>query len=69
MANVVKGGGAIKHVRVDAVKEVQFGDVADDPNVIAIEEHNFKGVVIGGAQIGLAVDLIGVGNARSEIRW
>ncbi len=63
-----KGSGAIKHVRGDAVKEVQVGDVADDPNVIAIKEHYFSGVVIGGAQIGLVVELIGVGNARSEIR-
>ncbi len=64
-----KGSGAAKHVSIDAVKEVQFGDVANNPNVIAIEEHNFTGVVIGGAQVGSVVDLIGVSNARSEIRW
>jgi hypothetical protein len=53
---------------VNAVKVVQVGDIADDPNLVAIQEHDFSGACVGRVEIGLPVELVGIGNAWSQIR-
>ncbi len=44
------------------------GDVAHNPNLIAVQEHNFAGLLIQVAKIGLVVELVSVGDARGEVR-
>jgi hypothetical protein len=52
---------------VDAVKAVEVGNVAHDPNLIAVKEDNFSCVFIGQVQIRLLRELIGVCDAGSEV--
>jgi hypothetical protein len=47
---------------------VQGGDVAHNPNLIAVQEHNFACLLIQVAEIGLVVELVSVGDARGEVR-
>jgi hypothetical protein len=52
---------------VDLVEAVEVGNVAHDPNLIAIKEDNFACVLIGRAQIRLLLELVGVSYAGGEI--
>ncbi len=52
---------------VDAVVTVKVGDVSHDPDLIAVWEYNFSCVLVGIAQIGLFLELLGVGYAWGQI--
>jgi hypothetical protein len=60
-------GGTVQNLGVDAVKTVEVGNVAHDPNLIAVPEDNFSCVLIGRAQIRLLRELVGVGYAGGEV--
>ena len=47
---------------------MEVGDVADDPYLVAVQEHDFARTFIGIGEIRLVVELIGVGDAWSQIR-
>ncbi len=60
-------GRAVQNLGVDLVETVKVGNVAYDPNLIAVEEDNLFCVVIGRAQIRLLRELVGVGYAGGEV--
>ncbi len=47
---------------------MKSGDIPDDPNLITVEEHDFSCVFVGAAQIRLRVELVGICDARGQIR-
>jgi hypothetical protein len=49
------------------VETVEVGNVSQDPDLIAVKEHDFSCVFIGCAQIWLLRELVGVSYAGSEI--
>jgi hypothetical protein len=51
---------------MDAVKSEKVGDIAYDPDLVTIQQ-DLACVLIGIAEVRLAIELVGVGNARSEI--
>jgi hypothetical protein len=42
-----KRGGTLEDLGVDAMVVVEIGNVADDPELIAIEKHKFSCAVVG----------------------
>jgi hypothetical protein len=37
-----QGGGTVQDLRVNAMEVVQWGDVAHNPDLITVQEHNFS---------------------------
>ena len=60
--------GTVQDLSVDAVEVLEVGDVADDPYLVAVQEHDFACTFIGIGEIRLAIELVGVGDAWSQIR-
>ena len=53
---------------MDAVKVVEVGNVPDDPKLITIQKHDFACALIGLMEIRLAIELVCISNAWSQIR-
>ncbi len=47
---------------------LKVGDVADDPDLVDIQKHDFARTFVGIGEIRLAVELVGVCDAWSQIR-
>ncbi len=60
--------GALQDLRVDAGELVEGGYVADEPEMVAVEEHYLSCCLIDCLEIQLPVKLVGVGDAWSQIR-
>ncbi len=58
----------MEDLSVDTVEVLEVEDVADDPYLIAVQEHDFARTFIGIGEIRLAIELVGVGDAWSQIR-
>ncbi len=58
----------MEDLSVDTVEVLEVGDVADDPYLVAVQEHNFSRTFVGIGEIRLAIELVGVCDAWSQIR-
>jgi hypothetical protein len=47
----------------------EFGDVADEPQNIGVEKHNFPPMFVEGTEARLVVKMVRIGDARRQIRW
>ncbi len=63
-----QGSSTVEDLGVDAMEVLKVGDIADDPDLIAIQKHDLDRTFIGIVEIRLVVELIGVGDAWSQIR-
>jgi hypothetical protein len=59
--------GAEQYLGVNAVKQKEVWDVADDPNLITIQKHDFACLIVGVVEVGLIVELVGIGDARGQV--
>jgi hypothetical protein len=53
---------------MDAMEVLEVGDVADDPDLVAVQKHDFACTFVGIGEIRLAIELVGVCDAWSQIR-
>jgi hypothetical protein len=53
---------------VYAVKVVKVKDISNDPDLVAIQKHDFSSTFIGIVEIRLAVELVCICDAWSQIR-
>ena len=63
-----QGSSTVEDLGVNAMEVLKVGDVADDPDLVAVQKHDFARIFVGICEIRLAVELIGVGDAWSQIR-
>jgi hypothetical protein len=63
-----QGSSTVEDLGVNAMEVLKVGDVADDPDLVVIQKHDFARTFIGICEIRLTVELIGVGDAWSQIR-
>ncbi len=59
--------GAEQYLGVNAVKQMEVWYVADDPNLITIQKHDFACLIVGVLEVGLIVELVGIGDARGQV--
>jgi hypothetical protein len=57
-----------QNLGVDSVKQLEVGEISDDPNLITVQKHNFSCLFVGAMEIGLILELVGIGDARGQIR-
>ncbi len=42
-----EGSGTEQHLGVDAMKDVEVGDIADDPDLITVQKHDISCLIVG----------------------
>ena len=61
-------GWAEQNLGVNSVKELEVGDISDDPDLITVQEHDFPCFCVCALKIRLILELVGIGDARGQIR-
>ncbi len=42
-----EGSRTEQHLGVDAIEDVEVGDISDDPDVITVQKHDFSCLFVG----------------------